>query len=565
MFNVEILFMNILSMSTIASIVFLLILIARKCLKNKVSFKKLSLLWIVFIIVLIFPINFSSRLSIKNYIPDNKTITIDMSKTYDFGNSNFDDENVNDVVQYDVNNKISYIRTISLIWILIAVGSTLKDIILYNTFLFSKIHKEVPNYISEKLEQCKNKLGITKNIKLVIQNKIKTPSLHGLFNPKILLTDEVLVLSDEEMECIFMHELNHYKKHHNIFYLILSFIERIYWFNPIIHFAGKLIRQDLEFITDDLVVESGVEVKQYLKTIVKVASLSNLNLYSMPSICTSKEEIERRIVQMKERKIDSKYAFACIAIVIVLISIVTISLASNKIDEGINNDYIVFNYSGEAGSKENLEINDNERTESVTQLNELHMKSGNESLEINKDTREEEFTKNNELTIESKSELMGMNDEERKELLTKLDELSKESDNAKTSNEQVEIVLPLKNIKVSEPFGKRVHPVTGREILHSGIDLVAEKGDDVMAVMDGTVTFAEYVSDTGLTVKIEHKDGSTSAYAHGSEILVDVGDEVKAGDKIMLVGSTGMATGPHLHFEMTNKDGEYIDVNQLVK
>ena len=171
------------------------------------------------------------------------------------------------------------------------------------------------------------------------------------------------------------------------------------------------------------------------------------------------------------------------------------------------------NYSGEAYKQENLEINDNEMTELVTQFNEL----------------------------------------------------SKDSDNAKISNEQVEIVLPLKNIKVSEPFGRRVHPVTGREILHSGIDLVAEKGDDVMAVMDGTVTFAEYVSDTGLTVKIEHKDGSTSVYAHGSEILVDVGDEVKAGDKIMLVGSTGMATGPHLHFEMTNKDGEYIDVNQLVK
>ena len=565
MFNIEILFMNILSMSTIASIVFLLILIARKCLKNKVSFKKLSLLWIVFIIVLIFPINFSSRLSIKNYIPDNKTITIDISKTYDFGDSNFDDKNAKKAVQYDVNNKISYIRPISLIWILIAVGSTLKDIILYNTFLFSKIHKEVPNYISEKLEQCKNKLGITKNIKLVIQDKIKTPSLHGLFNPKILLTEEVLVLSNEEMECIFMHELNHYKKHHNIFYLMLSFIERIYWFNLIIHFAGKLIRQDLEFITDDLVVESGVEVKQYLKTIVKVASLSNLNLYSMPSICTSKEDIERRIVQMKERKIDSKYAFVCIAIVIVLISIVTISLASNKIDEGINNDYIVFNYSGEAGSKENLEINDNERTELVTQLNELHMKSGNESLEINKDTKEEEFTKINELTIENKSELVGMNDKEREELLTKLNELSKESDNAKVSNEHLEIVLPLKSIKVSELFGKRVHPITGKEILHKGIDLVAEKGDDVMAVMDGTVTFAEYVSDTGLTVKIEHKDGSTSIYAHGSEILVDVGDEVKAGDKIMLVGSTGMATGPHLHFEMINKDGEYIDVNQLVK
>ena len=64
-------------------------------------------------------------------------------------------------------------------------------------------------------------------------------------------------------------------------------------------------------------------------------------------------------------------------------------------------------------------------------------------------------------------------------------------------------------------------------------------------------------------VVVEHNDGVLSKYAHGSKLLVVEGDRVNAGDEIMLVGQTGMATGPHLHFEMQNADGEYIDVNQM--
>ena len=82
MLHLENVFVNILSMSTIASIVFILILFARKLLKSKISFQKLNLLWIVFILVLIFPINFSSKLSIKNYIPNSDKVIIDISNPF---------------------------------------------------------------------------------------------------------------------------------------------------------------------------------------------------------------------------------------------------------------------------------------------------------------------------------------------------------------------------------------------------------------------------------------------------------------------------------------------------
>lgn len=80
----ENLFINILSMSTIASALMIIILVIRNFLKNKISLSKLSLLWIIFIIVLIFPINFSSRLSIKNYIniDNDEKIILDISNSY---------------------------------------------------------------------------------------------------------------------------------------------------------------------------------------------------------------------------------------------------------------------------------------------------------------------------------------------------------------------------------------------------------------------------------------------------------------------------------------------------
>ena len=75
--------------------------------------------------------------------------------------------------------------------------------------------------------------------------------------------------------------------------------------------------------------------------------------------------------------------------------------------------------------------------------------------------------------------------------------------------------------------------------------------------------FLVLFSERGNTIRIKHKDGTSSTYAHGLEFLVEPGDEVKAGQAIMKVGATGMATGPHLHFEMENADGELIDINGI--
>ncbi|MFK8183854.1 MAG: peptidoglycan DD-metalloendopeptidase family protein [Phormidesmis sp.] len=106
---------------------------------------------------------------------------------------------------------------------------------------------------------------------------------------------------------------------------------------------------------------------------------------------------------------------------------------------------------------------------------------------------------------------------------------------------------------ITSLFGFRVHPVTGQQRFHAGTDLGAEYGTPVLATQDGTVVSADYAGGYGLMVVLDHEVEETqlqSRYAHLSDILVEPGSTVKKGDVIGLVGSTGVSTGPHLHFEM---------------
>jgi len=106
--------------------------------------------------------------------------------------------------------------------------------------------------------------------------------------------------------------------------------------------------------------------------------------------------------------------------------------------------------------------------------------------------------------------------------------------------------------RISSPYGWRRHPITRRNDFHSGIDIRAGRGTVIRAARDGRVTFAGWMGAYGRTVVIEHAGGQSSLYAHCSSILVKQGDRVSAGQNIARVGSTGRATGPHLHFEIRN-------------
>lgn len=111
---------------------------------------------------------------------------------------------------------------------------------------------------------------------------------------------------------------------------------------------------------------------------------------------------------------------------------------------------------------------------------------------------------------------------------------------------------------VTSAFGMRDHPLFGDERPHSGIDIAGSAGSEVLAADSGTVAVATYSSSYGNYVTIYHSNGDYTLYAHMSSLAVSAGQSVTQGDVIGYVGSTGWATGPHLHFEI-RVNGSTVD------
>jgi len=103
---------------------------------------------------------------------------------------------------------------------------------------------------------------------------------------------------------------------------------------------------------------------------------------------------------------------------------------------------------------------------------------------------------------------------------------------------------------ISSPFGNRLHPILKVYKLHTGIDIAAAAGTDIVAANAGTVITAGWNNSYGYYIMIDHGGGIVTLYAHSSKLLVSKDDVVARGQVIAKVGSTGMSTGPHLHFEV---------------
>lgn len=120
---------------------------------------------------------------------------------------------------------------------------------------------------------------------------------------------------------------------------------------------------------------------------------------------------------------------------------------------------------------------------------------------------------------------------------------------------------PVRSGWLSSYFGKRTDPFTGKPANHTGIDFAGKHGAEIVAVADGVVTWSGDRYGYGVMVEINHGNGYSTRYAHNSENLVAVGDEVKKGQTVALMGETGRATGPNLHFEVLQNGRRVNPVN----
>ena len=122
---------------------------------------------------------------------------------------------------------------------------------------------------------------------------------------------------------------------------------------------------------------------------------------------------------------------------------------------------------------------------------------------------------------------------------------------------------PIDALYNSSSYGWRVDPFTGKMAFHEGLDFSATRGTPIYAAAGGIVVESERTPDYGNIVKIDHGGGLETRYAHASKLLVRVGDRVKKGQAIALVGSTGRSTGPHLHFEVRS-NGASLDPRKFL-
>ncbi len=117
--------------------------------------------------------------------------------------------------------------------------------------------------------------------------------------------------------------------------------------------------------------------------------------------------------------------------------------------------------------------------------------------------------------------------------------------------------------RISSPYGYRNHPVYEERKFHTGVDISVPSGSEVKATANGIVSFAGWTENSGIVVVAEHGHGFSTAYAHNRKALVRVGERIARGEVIALSGSTGVSTGPHVHYEIW-KNGRPTDPVELL-
>ena len=127
----------------------------------------------------------------------------------------------------------------------------------------------------------------------------------------------------------------------------------------------------------------------------------------------------------------------------------------------------------------------------------------------------------------------------------------------------LEFGLPVREGKVTQKFAMGINPFTKKEVFHKGMDIAAPRGTNIYAAEEGIVLYADSLNGHGNKIVLLHADGYTTHYSHLYTIMISKDEKVSKGQIIGLVGSTGLSTAPHLHFEI-RKDGEALDPSEYL-
>lgn len=238
---------------------------------------------------------------------------------------------------------------------------------------------------------------------------------------------------------------------------------------------------------------------------------------------------------------------------------IDVLLGSNSIFEFISNYFLIeelFSYNislVEEADNKKKEIEEiakelDEKREEITEKKKEQQKNS-QILENTKTARQYYMSKLSEEEQQIQTQI-----DEYKTQMTQIEtEIRRLSTSASFGEDYIgeEMIWPVPgHTRITSQYGMRTHPITGLYSLHSGTDVGAPLGTDFLAMATGVVTKAGYNKYYGNMVIIDHGGGVQTLYAHGSDILVQLGDLVSQSTPVLKVGSTGYSTGPHAHFEI---------------
>ena len=207
--------------------------------------------------------------------------------------------------------------------------------------------KYIDKNLKNLLEECKAKLHIKNNVEIMLQEFKKTPSIIGVFKPKILITQEFLDQDEKTKKYIIMHELSHYKRKDSLFNYVLLIITVIHWFNPFVWIFFKKIRQDIELATDEMVLEKlqKNEKKEYGMTLINSLQIFQEEPYTAKLLCVTDDNknMERRIkmVKLSDKFSKNKILICVISLIVIVLGILLFFTQSNQYNSTKTNNEII--------------------------------------------------------------------------------------------------------------------------------------------------------------------------------------------------------------------------------
>lgn len=281
----------------------------------------------------------------------------------------------------------------------------------------------------------------------------------------------------------------------------------------------------------------------------KVDSLSSQISEASSEIKETEEKIEKKEKEMEERE-DNLYARLRVMYKNGSIGFVDVLLGSGSISEFVSNlELIQKIYKNDMNVLKVLEEEYEELKDIKAELKEKKAALAQQQTELTAQKSELD-EKRSQLKKEEEA-LKAEADQLTQEILSMIDTSSKYVGGT--------FVWPCpSSTYITSSFGNRLHPILKSWIYHTGVDIGASSGKNILAAASGTVIMAGWYGGYGNCVMIDHGGGIVTLYGHASALNVSKGQTVSQGQVIAYVGSTGRSTGPHLHFEV-RVNGEYVN------